>query len=250
MSNDLPTGLAETLSRNVGMLRIFAPPKPTITSPCLRPALSAGLPVTTSPTRMPLVPASSPSCLARTGVSGSELDADPGPVHLAVLDELVGHLGGHVDRDGEADAVVAAAAGDDRRIDADDLAAHVDAADRPSCPGLIGASVCRNDSYSLIPTLFRSVAEMMPVVTLWLSSNGDPTAMTSSPTFSLLLSPRGKRRIACVVDLDHGHVGLGVGADHLRGRLGAVVERHGDLLGPVDDVVVGQDVAAVVVDKA
>ena len=62
----------------------------------------------------------------------------------------------------------------------------------PELPGLIGASVWRNDSYSLIPTLFRSVAEMMPVVTLWLSSNGEPTAMTSSPTFSLLLSPRGK----------------------------------------------------------
>ena len=61
----------------------------------------------------------------------------------------------------------------------------------PELPGLIGASVWRNDSYSLMPTSFRSVAEMMPVVTLWLSSNGEPTAMTSSPTFSLLLSPRG-----------------------------------------------------------
>ncbi len=61
----------------------------------------------------------------------------------------------------------------------------------PELPRLIGASVWMNDSYSLIPTEFRSRAEMMPVVTLWLSSNGEPTAMTSSPTLSLLLSPLG-----------------------------------------------------------
>ena len=62
----------------------------------------------------------------------------------------------------------------------------------PELPRLIAASVWMNDSYSLMPTAFRSRAEMMPVVTLWLSSNGEPTAMTSSPTFSLVLSPLGR----------------------------------------------------------
>ena len=119
----------------------------------------------------------------------------------------------------------------------------------PELPGLIGASVWRNDSYSLISTLFRSVAEMMPVVTLWLSSNGEPTAITSSPTLQLAAVAPGQRRIARVVDLDDGDVGLGVGADDRGDRLGAVVERHGDLLRAFDDVVVRQDVAAVVVDE-
>ena len=55
--------------------------------------------------------------------------------------------------------------------------------------------------------------------------------MTSSPTFSLLLAP-GERTVARVVDLDHGDVGLGVGADDRGRRLDAVMERDGDLLAP------------------
>ena len=49
----------------------FSPANEVITSPCLRPALSAGLPGTTSPTRTPLVVGSRPSWRAMFGVSGA-----------------------------------------------------------------------------------------------------------------------------------------------------------------------------------
>ena len=45
------------------------------------------------------------------------------------------------------------------------------------------------------------------------------------------------------VDLEHGHVGVGIGADDLRLELPPVEQAHGDLLGALDHVVVGQDVA-------
>src|SRR5581483_4372960 len=44
----------------------------------------------------------------------------------AVLDELVHHAVGHVHRNCEADADVAAAAGEDGRVDADQLASQID----------------------------------------------------------------------------------------------------------------------------
>ncbi len=47
-SNGLATSLVATLSLNDGRLSILPPAKPMITSPCLSPALSAGLPGRTS----------------------------------------------------------------------------------------------------------------------------------------------------------------------------------------------------------
>ncbi len=54
-SYGLATSLVATLSRNDEPSWTFSPAKPMITSPCLRPALSAGLPGETSPTSTPLV---------------------------------------------------------------------------------------------------------------------------------------------------------------------------------------------------
>ena len=44
-------------------------------------------------------------------------------------------------------------------------------------------------------------------------------------------------------DLEDGQVGVGVGADHLAARLAAVVEDDLDIVGALDHVVVGEDVA-------
>ena len=60
---------------------------------------------------------------------GAECRIEPhaqiGPHDGAVLDELVGDQHHHVDRDGEADAFVAAAGAGDGRVDADHFAAQV-----------------------------------------------------------------------------------------------------------------------------
>src|SRR5690606_5696049 len=53
-----------------------------------------------------------------------EPDAEGAPVDPPMSHQLVHDPAGQVDRDAEADALAAAAAGGDRRVDADDLAPH------------------------------------------------------------------------------------------------------------------------------
>src|SRR5207249_2199381 len=53
---------------------------------------------------------------------GLNADADPRARDFAVLDELLGRIHSHIDRDGKADAAIQAA---DQRIDADDAAFDV-----------------------------------------------------------------------------------------------------------------------------
>ncbi len=119
----------------------------------------------------------------------------------------------------------------------------------PELPRLIGASVWMNDSYSLIPHVVALERRD--------DARGDALAELERRTdrhdqladLELAAVALGQRRVARVVDLDHGHVRLLVGADHRRLGFDAVIEGHGDLLGIFDDVVVGQDVTVVVVDE-
>ncbi len=62
-------------------------------------------------------------------------DAGVGVANLAVLAQLLDRALGEVDRDGEADALVAAGGGLDLLVDADDLAGARRAAGRRSCRG-------------------------------------------------------------------------------------------------------------------
>ena len=62
---------------------------------------------------------------APSGPSSVELDAQGAPADVAVGDELAHDPLRQVDRDAEADPLVAAAVGGDRVVDPDDLALHV-----------------------------------------------------------------------------------------------------------------------------
>ena len=86
---------------------------------------------------------------------------------------------------------------------------------------------------------------MMPEVTVKVSSSpsGLPMASTHSPTRASSLLPSGAGGQVVGVDLEDGHVGVGVGAHHLGLELPAVEQPDGDLLGALHHVVVGQDVA-------
>ena len=53
----------------------------------------------------------------------------------------------------------------------------------------------------------------------------------------------GEGREVVAVHAEHGEVGEGVGPDHLGVELAAVEEHHAELVGPLDHVVVGDDVA-------
>ena len=96
----------------------------------------------------------------------------------------------------------------------------------------------------------RAIAETMPRVTVPPRPKGLPTAMTSSPTRTLSLSPSGSCGQVAGVDLDQREVALLVGADDLGVELALVGEADLHRLGVVDDVVVGDDEAVVVDDEA
>ena len=88
----------------------------------------------------------------------------------------------------------------------------------------------------------RLRAETMPSVTEPPSPNGLPIAITQSPTSArVAVAELDEGQIAAGVDLEHREVGLVVGADELRRQPRAVGQEHQDLVGALDDVVVGDD---------
>ena len=120
----------------------------------------------------------------------------------------------------------------------------------PELPGLIAASVWRNDSYSLIPTSFRSVAEMMPGGHRLAQAERRADRHDQLADLQLAAVAPGQRADSSVLStLITATSDLGSVPTTLADGLDAVVEGHGDLLGVLDDVVIGQDVAAVVVDE-
>jgi hypothetical protein len=96
----------------------------------------------------------------------------------------------------------------------------------------------------------RLVALTMPVVTVSPMPKGLPIASTRSPTSTLPLDANvmaGRSRPETLIDRD---VGLGVASHDAGRKLASVGQGDGDLLGPVDDVVVRDDVAVGADDDA
>ena len=106
----------------------------------------------------------------------------------------------------------------------------------PELPGLMATSVWISGSSSPVS---RDLALTMPAVTVLSRPNGEPIAITHSPTLSLETSPMRTvgRPLASI--LHQRHVGALVGADDLGLELALVGERDDHLLGAVDDVGVG-----------
>ena len=96
----------------------------------------------------------------------------------------------------------------------------------------------------------RLRAETMPTVTVPPRPNGLPIAITQSPMriTSELPNFTAVELVRLGIDLQHGDVGLGVGADQFGLELGAVGEIDLDLVGVGDDVVVGDDDALLGID--
>ena len=89
----------------------------------------------------------------------------------------------------------------------------------------------------------RDLALTMPAVTVFSSPNGEPIAITHSPTRSLFGSPMRDRRQAGRFDLDQCDVGARVGADQLALELAPIGRRDRDVVGATHDVRVGHHVA-------
>jgi hypothetical protein len=68
--------------------------------------------------------------------------------------------------------------------------------------------------------------------------------------FALAAVGKGDGRQVLGVNLDDGHVGFGVLAHDFGLEFPAVIERHFDFIGAIDDVIIGQDVAVLGHDDA
>ena len=117
----------------------------------------------------------------------------------------------------------------------------------PELPGLIEASVWMTLEIwkPLGASIWRCLAETMPVVTVRERPNGLPIAIVGSPTFTSL-GVAERERLEAVhlrrVDLQHREVGGGVAAADLGvDAVALLVEAHRDAVGALDHVGVGDD---------
>ncbi len=176
-------------------------------------------------------------------------DAQRRPVHLAVGDELVHDGTGEVDRDGEAVARVESGLAGDGGVDADHLAAdaHERAAGVAGVDGRVGLDEVLDAA--LAPA--RQAAQRASLGADDAGGDGEGEALaeriadgqdpfTDPRVFAVAERHRRERP---GIDLQHGHVGVGIGADDLGLELPPIEQPDDDLLGPFDDMVVGQDVA-------
>ena len=98
----------------------------------------------------------------------------------------------------------------------------------------------------------RSFALMMPAVTVALSPNGLPMAENPvADVHAVGISKLGYRQFLAGFDLDYSQVGVFIHADDFRGVLGRIaIQLNLNFRRLLDDVVVGQHIAALIDDHA
>ena len=180
---------------------------------------------------------------------------------LAVLDDLVGHALDEVRRNREADAdgaggITGGRGGGDRRVDANHLAGGVErrAARVAGVDGRVDLHRVGDDvGAGVIGHGDRTVQRGHDaggggvVIAQRVADGHDVLADGELVGVGEFHSLQVARR---VVELDDRQVGGGVGADHLSGVHLPVGQRHLNLLGAGDHVVVGDDVALGAHDRA
>jgi hypothetical protein len=84
----------------------------------------------------------------------------------------------------------------------------------------------------------------MPEVTVCCSPNGIADGEHKVPDLYLVGIPQlHLHQALCILDLQYGDIGAGIGADHLGLQAAVVIEVDLDQLGALDHMVIGQDVA-------
>ena len=170
-------------------------------------------------------------------------DSDIAVLHFAVGHNLVHIVAGHVDRDREADTLIAARiAGQNRRVDADQVAFVVH--QRAAGIAWVNRRIGLDEVFHLLDAKSAAAdGAHDSLVTVWPTPNGSPMASTTSPTSTLLESPSVSAGKVRAVDLDDCDIGPRVRADHARLEFALVVQRHHNRRRSVYHMVIGQDVA-------
>ncbi|MCY1234110.1 hypothetical protein D9M72_466820 [compost metagenome] len=159
-----------------------------------------------------------------------------------MLDNGLHHFQGQLDRDGEADALGATGLGEDRGVDADQVAAGVDQG---------AAGVAGVDRGVGLDEVFVGVQAQLVAAGGADNAHGHGLADTEGVAdgerdiadADVVRAAEGDGRQILEVDLQHRQVGLRVAANQARQGFPSVLEGDHDLIGAGSDVVVGQQVA-------
>ena len=166
-------------------------------------------------------------------------DAEPAAIDGAMLLQLTDHLLDERCRHGEGDADIAAGGGEDRGVHADDLAVQIEG----RAAGI--AAIHRRVDLQIVIGARSDVAVMgRDDACGHRSAEAERIADREHPVTDarILFGKLHVRELLRGLDLEQSDVGPRVGADQ-RGRIFvAVLERHGDVLGILDHMVVGDEV--------
>ena len=173
----------------------------------------------------------------------------------AAGDDLIHDPAGQIDRNGEAIAGVVPGLAGDGRVDADHLTlhAHQRTAGVARIDGRVGLDEVLDGAVGLSrkgeTAAFRADDARGhregEVVTQRVAYGQDPLA---HPGRAAVAERSGDEVLG--VDLEHREVGVRIGPDDLGLELAPVEQAHGHLIGAIDDVVVGEDVAVLGDDEA
>ncbi|CRR61835.1 hypothetical protein PAERUG_P45_London_17_VIM_2_12_12_04800 [Pseudomonas aeruginosa] len=159
-----------------------------------------------------------------------------------MLDDRLHDLQGQLGRDGEADTLGAAGLGEDRRVDADQVAGsvHQRAAGVAGVDRRVGLDeVFVGVQAELVASGGADDAHGHGLADAERVADGEADVAGANAVGAA----EGHRRQVLKVDLQHGQVGFRVAADQLGDGFAAVAQGHDDLVGASGHVVVGQQVA-------
>ena len=188
-----------------------------------------------------------PNSLAMSGVTLIDVDAEHAALDLAVLDQLVHDAFDHVDRDGEADADVAAAARQDGGVDAHQFAAqiHQRAAGIAGIDGGVGL-----DEVLIAVGVDAGAPERADDArghrVLQAEGIADGDDIVSDLELGRIPERHGDQ--IRLLGLQDGDVRAFVAADDLGGKGPVVEQRDGDFAGVLHHMMIGDDVAVLRVD--
>ena len=167
---------------------------------------------------------------------------------LAGGHDLILDTRGHINRNGKRHALVAAAARVDLRVDANHLAARVEkrAARVARVDGHVGLDEGHGAVVGQRAALGADDAGGHGVF----KAKGRADGQHPLAGLEVAAVTQGDHWQVFGLNLEHGHVGLGVGAQHLGPKFAPVGQLDGDFLGVLDHMGVGQNDAVGANDEA
>ena len=169
-------------------------------------------------------------------------------LNLAGGDDLVLDLGGQVDRDGEGYALVTTGAAVDLRVDTHHLAACVE--QRATGVAGVHRHVGLDEGHGAVVGQAAALGADDAGGHGVLEAEGRTDGQHPFAHAQITHLAHGDHGQVLAFHLEHGHVGLGIGAQHLGLQFAAVGELDGHFLGALHHMGVGQDDAVRADDEA